>query len=146
MIALMLNWLKAETMVIHWWIWIYGLITIAGSCVGIMAGLGKFEMFYGDALTGLDTSHPIVAHLGGMWAAKNIGYIAALVTGFALRKAWILAPIFGMKFINDTVDMFLFGPLHLNQPIGQVLIGWLILGLPSLLAAIHLVKRWSRQI
>ena len=50
MIALMLNWLKAETMVIHWWIWIYGLITIAGSCVGIMAGLGKFEMFYGDAL------------------------------------------------------------------------------------------------
>ena len=138
-----MTWLKAPGMRIHWWIYVYGLITIAGSAVGIMSGLGNFETFYGDALAGLDSSHPVVAHLGGMWASKNIGYVAALLVGFAFTKPWILAPIFGMKFINDTVDMWIIGPQHLEQPLAQVLIGWLILGLPSALAAIHLVKRWQ---
>ncbi len=140
-----MNWLMAPNMKIHWWIWIYGAITIAGSTVGILSGLGRFEMFYGEALAGLDTEHPVIAHLGGMWASKNIGYVAALLIGFALRKAWILAPIFGMKFINDTVDMFLIGPQHLDQPMGQVVMGWLVLGLPSALAAWHLVKRWNKN-
>ena len=122
-----MQWLKANNMQIHWWIWIYGLITIAGSAVGIISGLGRFEMFYGAALAGLDPTHPVVAHLGGMWASKNIGYVTALVIGFALRKPWILAPIFGMKFVNDTVDMFIVGPQHLDQHFAQVFTGWLIL-------------------
>ncbi len=138
----MMGWLKAEGMRIHWWIWLYGMITIAGSTVGILSGLGQFGIFYGEALEGLDTSHPVVAHLGGMWASKNIGYVAALVAGFALRKPWILAPVFGMKFVNDTVDMFIIGPQHLDQSVAQIIPGWLILGLPSALATYHLVRRW----
>lgn len=138
----MMRWLNAEGMHIHWWIWLYGAITIAGSAVGILSGLGQFGMFYRDALEGLDIAHPVVAHLGGLWASKNIGYIAALIAGFALRKPWILAPIFGMKFVNDTIDMFIFGPRHLDQSIVQILPGWLILGLPSALAAYHLLRRW----
>lgn len=141
----MQSWLGAEGMRIHWWIWIYGIITIAGSAVGILSGLGRFEMFYGNALAGLDVSHPVVAHLGGMWASKNIGYVTALLIGFAMGKPWVLAPIFGMKFVNDTVDMFIIGPQHLNQSIAQVVPGWLILGLPSVLAAYHLVRRWKGQ-
>ena len=140
-----MDWIKAENMQIHWWIWIYGLITIAGSAVGILSGLGQLEMFYGGALAGLDTSHPVIGHLGGMWASKNIGYVAALAIGFALQKPWILAPIFGMKFINDTVDIFIIGPQHLEQPLSQVIPGWLILGLPSALAAVHLVRRWKAK-
>lgn len=138
----MTNWLKAERMRIHWWIWIYGAITIAGSAVGILSGLGQFELFYGAVLDGVDVTHPVVAHLGGMWAAKNIGYVAALAVGFAWRQPWVLAPIFGMKFINDTVDMFIIGPLHLDQSLVQIIPGWLILGLPSALASYHLVHRW----
>lgn len=143
--AIEMNWLRAHGLAIHWWIWVYGAITIAGSAVGILSGLGNFGMFYGDAIDGLDTSHPVVAHLGGMWASKNIGYVAALAAGFALRKAWVLAPIFAMKFVNDTVDMFIIGPQHLAQPFGQIVLGWLILGLPSALAAWHLIHRWDGE-
>ena len=138
----MKGWFTAEQMQIHWWIWLYGAITIAGSAVGILSGLGQFSIFYGDAVEGLDTAHPVVAHLGGLWASKNIGYVAVLVVGFALRKPWILAPIFGMKFVNDTIDMFVFGPRHLDQSAIEIVPGWLILGLPSALAAYHLIRRW----
>lgn len=140
-----MEWFRAPGMSIHWWIWIYGAITIAGCTVGILFGLGNFEMFYREAIAGLDTTHPVVAHLGGMWASKNIAYVALLIGGFAFRKAWVLAPIFAMKFVNDTVDMFLVGPMHLDQPFGQIFLGWLILGLPSALAAWHLVHRWRGQ-
>ena len=140
-----MTWLTARGMRIHWWIWIYGAVTIAGSAVGILSGLGRFDMFYGEALAGLDTAHPVVAHLGGMWASKNIGYLAALVFGFAIRAPWFLAPIFAMKFVNDTVDMFIIGPQHLDQPTGQIVMGWLILGLPSALAGLHLWRRWRGQ-
>ncbi len=140
-----MGWFIAPNMRIHWWVWVYGAITIAGGMVGILSGLGNFEMFYGEALEGLDTGHPVVAHLGGMWASKNIGYVALLVVGFAARTAWVLAPIFAMKFVNDTVDMFGIGPLHLDQPLDQIVVGWLILGLPSALAAWHLTRRWIGQ-
>ena len=137
----MYKFLKAENMKVHWWIWIYGALTILGSSVGVMSGFGQFELFYAAAVENLDTTHPVVAHLGGMWATKNIAYIVAILAGFIFQKPMILATVFGMKFVNDTIDMFFIGPAHLDQDVTQILIGWLILGLPSALAAFHLIRR-----
>ncbi len=125
------------------WIYLFGLITIASSVVGIYGGYVDGTTFYSE-FSADNWQNNLVKHLAGMWASKNVAIVVAMLYGFIKKDLRWLAAIFLFKFICDTPDILYVNTSFREGQAGSLmtnLLTWVILALPGLLATIVLMRR-----
>ncbi len=125
------------------WIYIFAVISILSSAVGVYGGYVDASFFYPE-FASADWGSGLIKHLGGMWASKNLAIILILVYGLIKKDFRWLAAIFLFKGISDTVDILYVNTSFREGSAGGFLpnlLNWLILALPGLLAGIYLLKR-----
>ena len=126
------------------WIYVFSALLVLSSLVGIYGGYENPGVLLVE-FEGANWSDPHVKMLAGYWGSKNLGFCVVFL--FALltkRLPWLVA-LFAFRFISDTTDMLILTPLYREAGPIEIILPFLILGLPSLGAAYVLHKRTARR-
>ncbi|MEO0472894.1 MAG: hypothetical protein AAF206_24975 [Bacteroidota bacterium] len=137
-----------KTQKIPWWVWVFAVISILSSVAGLYGGYINGAFFYTEFPLE-NWQNPLVKHLAGMWASKNLGLIVVFLIGLFQRDGKWLAVVFLFKFLTDSIDILYVNPAFQEGAAGGVtsnLISWLILALPGALAAWYFLRPQSSSI
>ena len=132
-----------QTHKIPWWIYLFAVLSVLSSLVGIYSGYIDASGFYSE-FDAVNWEAKHIKHLSGMWASKNVALVLALLYGFFKKDFRWLAAIFLFKFICDTIDIFYVNIMFREGSAGSVvtnLINWIILALPGLVATVYLLNK-----
>lgn len=112
------------------------------SLVGIYGGYVNPGVLLAE-YTDVDWSLPYLKMLAGYWGSKNLGFsVVFIIAIFTKRFTW-LVPLFLFRFVSDGTDMLILTPMYREVETAEIIVPFLILGLPSLIAAYVLLKRQS---
>lgn len=126
------------------WVYVFSALLFLSSLVGIYGGYinpGVLLAEYTDA----DWSAPHVRMLAGYWGSKNVAFCVIFIFALLTKRVAWLVPLFAFRFISDGIDMLVMTPLYREAGALEIVLPFLVLGLPSLLAAIVLHSRTSQK-
>lgn len=129
-----------STPAIPLWIYIFSVLLFLSSLVGIYGGYVNPGVLLAE-YSGVDWSLPHIKMLAGYWGSKNLGFCAVFLFAILTRRIAWLVPLFLFRFISDGTDMLILTPLYREAGVTEIVLPFLILGLPSLAAAYVLFKR-----
>ncbi len=127
------------------WVYLFSALLVLSSLVGIYGGYvnpGVLLTEYADA----DWSQGHVKMLAGYWGSKNLGFCLVFLPALLMKRLSWLVPLFLFRFISDGTDMLILTPLYREAGLLEIVLPFLILGAPSLLAAIVLFQRTKSDI
>ncbi len=130
----------SPTRVIPIWIYIFSSLLFLSSLVGIYGGYVNPGVLLAE-YSGVDWSPPHIKMLAGYWGSKNLGFCAVFLFAILTKRIAWLVPLFLFRFISDGTDMLILTPLYRDAAVPEIVLPFLILGLPSLVAAYVLFKR-----
>ncbi|MEM7344674.1 MAG: hypothetical protein AAF485_10555 [Chloroflexota bacterium] len=123
------------------WIMVYAVLQLFTAFVGLYGGYIDPSFFY-TQFPDANFNDPLIRHLAGVWGSKNLATILIMVYSLIRQHPRILGTAFLAKGIADTVDILYTNSAFLpDSGLGAGIITWLIVGLPSLIAAYILFKR-----
>ncbi len=130
----------APTPKIPLWIYIFSAVLFLSSLVGIYGGYVNPSVLLAE-YSGVDWSSPHIKMLAGYWGSKNLGFCAVFLFAILTKRVAWLVPLFLFRFISDGTDMLILTPIYREAGMLEIVLPFLILGLPSLVAAYVLYKR-----
>ena len=133
--------IKNKNSVIHWWIWVFGAVSILANLSVVIGAYVTPEMFYPEFAEEIKWSAPWIKHLLGLVASTHIAIIVVLIFGYVTRQAKVLIAIYAFSFIVDTINIWVHNTAYFERNIVSMGIVWLLLSVPAALAAWHLWKR-----
>ncbi|MEM9343222.1 MAG: hypothetical protein AAGA87_09265 [Pseudomonadota bacterium] len=123
-------------------LWIYGFsaLLFLSSLVGIYGGYVNPGVLLAE-YAGADWSAPHTRMLAGFWGSKNLAFCIVFVFALLTKRVAWLVPLFAFRFISDGTDMLVLTPLYREASLVEIVLPFLVLGLPSLFAALVLHSR-----
>ena len=125
------------------WIYVFSALLFLSSLVGVFGGYVNPGVLLAE-YTEADWTAPHVRMLAGYWGSKNVAFCVIFIFALVTKRVPWLVPLFAFRFISDGIDMLVMTPLYRDAGITEIVLPFLVLGLPSLLAATVLQARTNQ--